>query len=54
MLIFQLKKIFNHKCDVLNAKQVENKIKTISKSKGPIYIINTTYPKVQQNKNQAI
>ena len=55
-LSIKKKNIFNHKCDVLNAKQVENKIKTISKSHGPIYgVINTTYPKVQQNiKNQAI
>ncbi len=50
-LSIKKKNTFNHKCDVLNAKQVENKIKIISKSNGPIYgVINATYPKVQQNK----
>lgn len=50
-LTIKKKNIFNQKCDVLNEKQIKDKIKIISKSHGPIYgVINATYPKVHQNK----
>ena len=41
--------LINFKCNVLNEKQIENRIKQITHKYGLVYgIINATYPKVIQ------
>ena len=45
--------LINFKCNVLNEKQTENRIKQITHKYGKIYgVINATYPKVIQKNHQ--